>query len=138
MTIAALIFITMLSLSNEFQNEFIGSIAFEDKFEQDTLSLNINGICVLEKIVINSDKSLGITGSYFKIYNNGINIVAKYRDQEEFFIPIKGQICFDLEIELNGVYTEFKIMPENGKYIGLNKVNGTVVMRQSKIMFIYD
>ena len=114
-------------------------IDFGDFFHNDTVCLSINQYSVLNKKVLTSDFSTGITDAIVEVFNYmGSGLITIGKDSikiKRISTPIK------IKVSLNGRLSKYKINLEQGRYIGLSKINrvkNELDFYQSKNPFEYE
>lgn len=132
--------LTLLSCSSMSQKpaELVCVITFEDGFDNDVLTFNINACSVIKKEVISSDASDGVTNIQVYLYKGKNNLQIKAYDDDKLIcqIPITEDLV--LEIILNGTQKEFKVDLSKGKFIGIKQSDLNVEMNQNKTQTLYD
>lgn len=148
--IIVLIFCNISTFFAQSTGNNILKISFNDFFEKDTVSLEINKNKIVNNLVITSRKSIGFADldiiildcNKVKIYNKVIISGKSTTSNKE--IALKRKLKFNhiinLSLTLNGKKQEFKIDIKKGKYIGLSKndVKSEFSLSQSQNSFEYD
>lgn len=125
-------------------------ISFNDFFEKDTVSLEINKNKIVNNLVITSRKSIGfadldvtiLSCNKVKIYKKLIISGKSTVSNKELNLKhkLKFKNIVNLFLTLNEKKQEFKIDLNKGKYIGLSKNDSTaeLSLSQSEYPFEYD
>jgi len=94
-------------------------IDFGDFFHYDTICLSINQYSIINKKVVTSDFSTGITDAIVVVYRykkSGLITIGKDSIKiKRISTPIK------IKVSLNGRLSKYKINLEQGRYINLSK-----------------
>jgi hypothetical protein len=111
-------------------------LMFQDYFKNDTLSLKINNISIVNKIMLTSNTA-GFTILNIKLsQQNASQLKIDFLDKYKY-CRSSGKI--KLVIVLNGKVSQINIDCHNGKFIGLNKNDdNTFYIKQQKNPFMYD
>jgi hypothetical protein len=106
--------------------KIIYSIVFGDRFNNDAVSLSINGIDVLKNTYLISDKSDGVTTTWVHIS----------QDKEHFYVSTsESKELKRIESELDKIVIE----KDKGKYIVISdNGKGNLIFTQSKSKPIFD
>ena len=111
-------------------------IAFQDFFENDTVSITLNNCQLFENKVLNSVKEIGYTGVTLLINNqNEVLLVNAILN-----IPCRVNLKSEnkVSVVLNGNIETFTIDLNKGIYIGFDKKGDHLYLIQSKMPFEYD
>ena len=112
-------------------------VHFQDKFQEDLLSLSVGSCSVFNDLKVTSEFSTGFTGILVKITD--YSIIFKLRKSIENNFICKGNNMTTLTILLNGQKYVLNIDISKGKYIGFSKKGeNELYLLQSKIQFEYD
>jgi hypothetical protein len=117
---------------------FFFQIDFQDFFVHDTVCLSINQYYILNKKVLTSDFSTGVTDGIVEVFhcNNGSVLIKIGKDSlkiKRLSTPIK------IKVFLNGRLSKYKINLDQGRYIGFSKGKiNKFVFYQSKRPFEYE
>ena len=113
-------------------------IDFQDFFNEDTVSFNIEGRSIFRNLVITSDEVLGKTDICVQVIKETPDaILINYKNNEEI-CHYKSDKPMQMSVILNGRENEFYIIPTKGKYIGFSKDEDGIDMIQSEDPFEYE
>jgi len=120
--------------------EIVCNIRFEDYFRQDTVSVLINNVKIIEDVILTSNRSTGLTGLSMDLQFDSIFLHVLVFDHEDLQNTVSIDILekIDLLVICNGIESKYSIELNNGKYIGLFKNNFDIILRQSRSKFVYD
>ncbi len=119
------------------EKALIFQIDFQDQFKQDTVSLILNNDTVFSRVVLTSDRVLGITDKIVKIYTMGKD---KMEVHSNGFTSATGyRQTMDLAIIINSSKRIYTTNFNKGKFLRISKAckDDTYVM-QSVRHFQYD
>lgn len=116
----------------------ISEIHFQDHFVNDTVTLNINGIVVFEKGIVNTDRAIGLSNLVLRIFSqeskNKIVI-----NKNEFYCDKFSNNSMPIMIIINKKEKRVNVDLTKGKFVGFSKEKDlSISMTQSETMFIYD
>ncbi len=112
------------------------SIAFQDFFENDIVSVELNKCLIVKDILLNSSKDIGNTGVVLYVDNK--NRVFIGQDDIITTCNVKLKVENTISIILNGNKKTFNINLSKGSYFGFDKKGDDVFIIQSKLPFEYD
>lgn len=119
------------------QEKLILAIDFQDFFNNDTLTLLINGDTVFQDIKVTSDKSLGQTKAKVRIFSTNSDKISIIYNQKSIVTEYSQNI--KVSVILNTFKRTYCVDPFNGIYIGFSKENNTgLTMVQTTNRFQYD
>ncbi len=130
----------MLVLNSSFicHNEIVLSIDFQDFFDGDTVSLQVEECEIFSDQELTSDGSLGLVDLEIHIARKSpTQILIIYNEARKTCTHDVGERIV-LRLVLNGQVDFFKVNPRKGRYVGFEKRRNRIVMRQSKRPFEYD
>jgi hypothetical protein len=113
-------------------------IHFQDYFNNDNVSLKINGNIVFENIMLTSDNTSGYTDFCIEIgkerkhnfFIKHANKIQRYTTREKILI---------ITVIVNKHENKYYVNPFKGKFIGFNKISdSSLYMSQSRIAFKYQ
>ncbi len=113
-----LLFFTTISFGQNAKDSLQFSIYFTRCFQNDTLSLTINGVNIFEKKVISTDSSDGVADYVVQTKS------AFWLGQNKKLSTIKIKKINLLEIKLNSVSENFDVSLKRGKHILVDKCHG--------------
>lgn len=124
-----------LSKQNEMKVEKM-VIAFQDFFENDTVSISLNDYQLFENKVLNSIKEIGYTGVTLSINNQNEVLLGSAILNIPCRVDLKSEN--KVVVVLNGNIETFTIDLNKGVYIGFDKKGDHLYLIQSKMPFEYD
>lgn len=113
-------------------------VDFQDFFQNDTVTLEVNGCSIFSKRFLTSDRSTGLTSAIVKAHStNNAQIKVNFNGQSFLCMDSKDKIF--ISIIINGFAKNYEVHLSKGKYIGFSKKNKhELIISQSKSPFIYD
>lgn len=139
------IFVVVAFLGCEVQNvqtntsEKVCRILLADGFQNDTISLFIDDICIFDKVVLTSHGSLGITKKWVSVdRENSFFVISSSESQcKSKFRPVSNKIIIFVKNKTK--HKVFKADIRNGIYIVVNQgKNNNFYFRQSTKMPVFD
>ena len=113
-------------------------IEFRDFFKNDTVSLSINKVRILQNKTLQSDESTGTTGEKIILKCND-NKYYVFHEGKKIFIADVNQKQILLKVSVNMVSSTYNIDVSRGKFVGFSKSDGnSLKMMQAAKTYIYD
>src|ERR1700678_4389712 len=98
----------------------IFQVDFQDHFQNDTVSLEINGCSIFSRKLLTSDRSTGLTSAIVEAQlTNNEQIKINFNGQSSLCTYSEGKIF--MSIVLNNFVKKYEIDLSKGKYIGFSK-----------------
>lgn len=119
-------------------NDLKMEIVFQDFFKNDTVTVKVNNITIADKVIINSDRLLGVTNLQYDFTDKGI--FNRYDKENGFKInnlKIKLNSIVNIDIVLNDIKYHFKVNLQKGKHLGFNNYE-KLSLNQLNRHFMYD
>jgi phosphoribosylformylglycinamidine (FGAM) synthase-like amidotransferase family enzyme len=116
----------------------IFQVDFQDFFQNDTVTLGINGCSIFSNKLLTSDRSTGLTSAIVKAQlTNNAQIKVYFNGQSFLCMYSKDKIF--ISIIFNHFEKKYEVDLSKGKYIGFSKKDKhELIISQSKRPFIYD
>ncbi|MGK6353561.1 hypothetical protein [Parapedobacter sp. DT-150] len=117
--------------------EFIFSIVFADCFHNDTVSTSINGVLLIDSVILNSDFSTGLTKTWISSISKTHDVVVTVNGVQknvEMFVDKS----LNLSISKNGQIFDFNLSLKNGKYIVVEGCGSKIEVNQFKNKLIFE
>lgn len=112
------------------------AIAFQDFFENDTVSISLNDCQLFENKVLNSVKEIGYTGITLWIDNQNEILLGSTVLNTPCRVDLNSEN--KVSVVLNGNIETFIIDLNKGVYIGFDKKEDHLYLIQSTMPFEYD
>lgn len=113
-------------------------IVFQDYFKNDTITLKVNNITIVNKAVISSN-DIGFSQLQYDFTEN--SIVSRY-DKQKKYSPLLTKLKFGnivyIKVLYNSAKENFRVNLKKGKHIGFDISNRKLKINQSKKAFMYD
>jgi len=131
--------ITAFNAKSQENETVFFQIDFQDFFVKDTICLSINQYSIINNKVVTSDFSTGLTDAVVRVYRYKRSGLITIGDDSIKIKRISPPI--KIKVSLNGRLIKYKINLEQGRYIGLSKINrvkNELDFYQSKNPFEYE
>ena len=113
------------------------SIVFGDCYNQDTITVSINDVKVIDKAILKSDFSSGLTRTWIShIQKSNDLIVESEGVQTRVHVPV--QDSFLLSATKNGQTFKFNLDLKRGKYIVVEGCNAKIKVKQFKRKMMFE
>lgn len=120
-------------------SEMIFTIDFQDFFERDTVTLQVNNCVVFEDLILTSDKSTGITSIQVVYNHKGYLKLLSSGKEKEINCQLKENSEYVIKVLVNGESNSFRVDLDKGGYLGFDKKTGNKLqLNQSQVAFEYD
>lgn len=99
------------------------SISLGDCFENDEISIELNGAKIFQNEIITSDKIIGMTGIYFSYfeYNNEGKIIIQSKDKRKEVKQYLFDEDYKINVTINGYENSFILELYKGRNIVIDK-----------------
>lgn len=124
---------------NKSSDEMVFTIDFQDFFDDDEISLQINNCVVFEGLHLKSDPSTGITNVQVILTHKGNLKLLQSSKEKEIDCRLNERSEYVIEVVVNGNQNSFILDLNKGRYLGFDKKeNNAVQLNQSHTAFEYD
>ena len=105
------------------KNKNIFSISLGSCFENDSISIELNGSKIFNNEIITSDKTIGTTGYYFSYfeYKNEGKIITQTKDKKREVKQYLNNKNYKVKITINGYENHFLLDLSKGRNIMIEK-----------------